>query len=148
MRLTLSLCKYLGKGPRRAGTLRPRMIEKVFNNRWQIGRELKVADAGYKDACLERGIPVYKPEDIFTSHLPGTDDRIDFDFESLKTVKKPFEREEDHPYYHERTSYSFTDQTKYPKNLELNHAKVNFIFMTAKHLGSGVSISEHRICPT
>jgi len=101
------------------------MIEKVFNNRWQVGRDLKVTDAGYKDACLERGIPVYKPEDIFTSHLPGTEDRIDFDFERLKTIKKPFESEEDHPYYQERTSYSFTDRTKYPVNLELNHAKVS-----------------------
>ena len=124
MRLTLSLCKYLGKGPRRAGTLRPRLIDRVFNNKWHMERELKVIDEGYKEACLQKGIPVYKPEDIFTNYLPPSE-HIDFDFEKTETLKKPFETE-DHPYYHDRPAYSFTSGTKYPKNLEVEHAKVNF----------------------
>ena len=123
MRLTLSLCKYLGKGPRRADSLRPRRSTIVFNNRWQLGRELKVADPGFKDACLEKGIPVYKPEDVFTSYLPPAE-RIDFDFDKIQTIKGPFASEEEHPYYHEKPAHLFNERTKYPKNLELNNAKV------------------------
>ena len=124
MRLTLSLCKYLGKGPRRAGTLRPRLLDRVFNNKWHLERELKVTDEGYVDACLQKGIPVFKPEDIFTDHLPRTE-QIDFDFEKTQTVKQSFKTEE-HPYYHDRPAYSFTESTKYPKNLEVDHAKVSW----------------------
>ena len=113
MRLTLSLCKYLGKGPRRASaTLRPRKFEQIFNNRWHLGRELKVTDPGYKDACLERGIPVYKPEEIFTSHLPHPADEVAINFEEFQLEKKPFENPEDHPYYQERMAYSFTQTTR------------------------------------
>jgi len=127
MRLTLSLCKYLGKGPRRADPLRRRRTDIVFNNRWQIGRELKVTDPGYKDACLEKGIPVYKPEDIFTSHLPPKQ-QIDFNFDDVQTIKRPFKNQEEHPYYHERQAYLFNGASKFQKKIALDHAKVLFNF--------------------
>ena len=123
MRLSPALYKYLGKGHRRADSLRPRRTTIVFNNRWQVGRELKVTDPGYKEACLEKGIPVYKPDDIFTSHLP---EAPHFDFKKIETIKRPYASEQEHPYYHDRPAYLFDGISRFQKNMELDHAKVSF----------------------
>lgn len=123
MRLTASLWRYIHKGHRPPRPLRERTSDRVFNNKWHMQRELTVTDPGYKDACLERGIHVFKPEEVFSSYLPEKK-IIDFDFEKFSLVKKNFEHEEDHPYYHDRPAYSFLYNTRLPQNMELTHAKV------------------------
>ena len=63
---------------------------------------------------------------MLSSHLPETPE-IEHDF-SRNPVNKPFD-EKDHPYYHERPAYSFLQRSWYPKNSELDHAKVKLILL-------------------
>ena len=63
---------------------------------------------------------------MLSSHLPESPE-IEHDF-SRNPVNKPFD-EKDHPYYHERPAYSFLQRSWYPKNSELDHAKVKRILL-------------------
>ena len=114
--------KRAGHGPSRDNKPRPRT--RFFNNEWQENRYLTVKNLGFVESCQERGINVVEPQSLFTPHLPQ--DPTDYSaFEGHQdVVKKPFEKEEEHPYYHERPAYSYLERTYFPKDQELDTAKV------------------------
>lgn len=129
MRLTLTLLKYYKGGHTIPKHPKPRLYEQLFNNSWHLGRELKVPDLGYKEACLEKGLHVYKPEEIFSPHLPSSNEVYDMnDLFSRFPKKGPFPTEADHPYYHERPAYLYSTGTRLAENMELDQAKVEALY--------------------
>jgi hypothetical protein len=127
MRLTLSLLKFVKGGPTIPKHPKQHLYEQLFNNAWHLGRELKVPDLGYKDACLEKGLHVYKPEEIFTPHLPSSGEVYDLEgILSKNPERRAFKSETEHPYYHERPAYLYSTTTRLVENMELDQAKVQF----------------------
>jgi len=123
MRLTRILFAKPVGGPQLPRPLRPRKYDVFFNNKWQDGRLVTVPDLGYKDACIEKGIKVFKPSEIFTNYLPEKKFITDFDF-SRMPIMKGFDNPKDHPYYHERPAYTYHNITRLVENVELMQAKV------------------------
>lgn len=130
MRFTIRLLKNTKGGPTIPKPPKPHLYVQKFNNAWHIGRELNVPDKGFKDACLEKGLHVYKPEEIFSAHLPDRREIFDKDeILSRFAVRKKFNSEEEHPYYNERPAYMFSSSTRLIENLELDQAKVTMTIM-------------------
>ena len=60
---------------------------------------------------------------MFAPHLPSVAP-YKYDYTQDDPQLKPVKMDSSHPYYHEETAYSFTDETHYPTKTQFIHAKV------------------------
>ena len=90
-----------------------------WNNAWYLNQERKVFDIGQKAAAEARGIPVYKPEELFSPlHTFPPNPR----FQTVETAQVAGSRDESHPLWQPVAAHCYGDRTWLPKNCQLQFA--------------------------
>ncbi len=111
-----------------------------FNNQYQLGRNRRVRNLKVQEALEEREFKVRSAEEVFSRFpsLPAVP-AFDYEFERDDPVKAPFPNKEEHPLFHERPCWSFTDFTRYPRDIEIESALVRLAVMALSNSKLAIS---------
>lgn len=83
-----------------------------WNNAWYLAQERPIYPMGFKEAVLDRGLPLRQPEDVVSDiHEPRDFPSIDITETSIKEVEK----DEFHPLYKATPAYTYGNRTWLPK---------------------------------
>jgi len=83
-----------------------------WNNAWYLAQERPIYPMGFKEAVLDRGLPLRQPEEVVSDiHEPREFQNIEITETSLKSL----EQDEFHPLYKATPAYTYSDKTWLPK---------------------------------
>jgi hypothetical protein len=93
-----------------------------WNNSWYLQQERPVNNYKIKEALVERGIPVYTPDELISPFLPRvTMPPEDEMFDNTRISEQ--KRDETHPFWKDEPMYSYHNISWQPKDNELTFAR-------------------------